>query len=151
MLILGLSCTKDKLDWVVLDGADRTNAAKVVQRNASPPAGAERGEDLAWVRKEVMTMLDNHAVDCVVIKVAEKGGPGTGISLGRCEVEGVVQEALATRGVKTARATGASIRGAFGARTGAQLTEALGAVPVLVGVAATRRDPFIAALTAFPA
>lgn len=151
MLVLGLSCTKDKLDWVVLDGADRQTATLVKQQQCTVPANVDRGVELGWVRKEILGILETHAVDTVVIRVAEQSGGVGKISPGRCEVEGVVQEALAAKGIRTVRAISVSIRGAFKAKNNAQLDDALAGIPVLQGVAATRRPPFISALSGMPA
>lgn len=148
MLVLGLSCTKDKLDWVVLDGVSRNAATLVRQQQSAVPANADRGVELSWVRKEILTILEAHAVQAAVIRVAEQAGSVGTISIGRCEVEGVVQEALASKGVKTIRAVAASIRGAFKARNNAELDSAVSEIPVLQGVAASRKLPFLSALSA---
>lgn len=151
MRVLGLCCTKDSLDFAIVDGTDRQSATKVHQQKCAAPAAASRGADLVWVRKEVLSILDAHNVEGVVIRVAEVGGPGTSVSLGRAEVEGVVQEALATRGVRQVRVAAVDIRAAFAARNSSALESALTGLPVLQGVAASRKGPLIAALTEIPA
>lgn len=149
-MVLGLSCTKDKLDWALLDGRDRQTATLVKQQQSSVPAAPDRGTELGWVRKEIHTILEAHPVDAVVIRVAEQAGSVGKISPGRCEVEGVVQEALSDKDIKTVRAMSASIRGAFGARNNEQLDAALADIPVLEGVATSRKAPFVSALSAMP-
>lgn len=148
MVVVGIRCTKDKLDWAVLDGPDRQSAMVVEQRQASVPNGG-RGAQLVWVRREIEELLERNAVDAAAVRVAEGGGPS--VSLGRAEVEGVVQEALSAAGVEPARHVAASIRAAFQAKTNAALGPALSALPIVVGTAATRREPVISAVALLPA
>ena len=58
------------------------------------PPGVHRGDQLAWALKEVLELLERHALEAAAVRVAEPGGQF--VSLGRAEVEGVVQEALAS-------------------------------------------------------
>jgi hypothetical protein len=110
MRVAGVRCTKDKLDWAIVDGDDRTSAAVIEQVLVNIPSG-HRGDGLAYVRKEVLEHLDRFAVGRVAVRVAETGGPA--LSPGRWEVEGVVQEALASRRIDQVRHVVASIRGAY--------------------------------------
>ena len=144
---MGMCCTKDKLDWVVIDGHNRQDAVLVTQQQHAAPAGS-RGEQLRWVRAEVLGILDSHKPDSAVLRVAEPSGRS--ISVGRCEVEGVVQEALASRACPTMRASAASLRGAYHTRTTASYEAKLLTVPLVVSAAAARRAPFAAGLSVFP-
>ena len=110
MAVLGVRCTKDKLDWAVLDGNDRSSATVVEHRQVTVPAG-DRPSQLVWVRREVIELLERHAIDVGAVRVAEGGGQS--VSLGRSEVEGVVQEVLASAGVAVVRHVSSSIRSAF--------------------------------------
>lgn len=148
VIVVGVRCRKNKLDWAVLDGPDRQSAVVVEQRLVSVPS-AERGAQLVWVRREVEELLERHELDAAAVRVAEGGGPS--VSLGRAEVEGVVQAALSAAGVEPARHVAASIRAAFKAKTNAALTPALVAVPVVAEAAVTRRDPVISAAALLPA
>lgn len=116
MTVVAVRCSKDSLDWAVLVGSQRATATEVERNKATAPAG-ERGTQLSWVRQEVLELLDRHRIDIVALRVNETGGRG--ISLERSEVEGVVQEAASSRGVTCRRVYGATLRGAFKARTAA--------------------------------
>jgi hypothetical protein len=85
VIALGVRCTKDSLDWAVVDGAQRALASVVEHRKVPVPAGG-RGEQLAWVRQEILELLGRHSVEAAAVRVAESGGRS--VSLGRSEVEG---------------------------------------------------------------
>jgi hypothetical protein len=147
MIVLGVRCAKDNLDWAVVDGAQRCRAAVIEQRKVAIPAG-QRGDQLAWARKEVLELLERHAVEAAAVRVAEPGGRS--VSLGRSEVEGVVQEALASAGLSPVRHVAVTIRGAYGARNNAELAPALAAIPVIEGIGVSRRDPVVSAAALLP-
>jgi hypothetical protein len=46
MLVVGVRCANDKLDWAVVDGAQRSDTSAIVHRQVTIPAG-HRGELLA--------------------------------------------------------------------------------------------------------
>jgi hypothetical protein len=145
---LGLKCTKDTVEWAVLEGADRSSAVLLANGRETAPAGT-RGEQLVQLRATVQRLLRDHAVDEVALRAVEPGGMGN--SLPRAEVEGVVQEAVAAAGVPCRRVVAVSLRSAFGAKNGAELEKAAAAVPVVAATAKTRRDPVTAALVLFAA
>jgi Holliday junction resolvasome RuvABC endonuclease subunit len=147
MRTVGVRCTKDRIDWAVVDGDQRSSASLVDRDLVSIPPG-ERGEQLAWVRKEVQELMERFAVDAVAIRVAESGGQS--VSLGRSEVEGVVQEAFAAGGACPTRHVAASIRGAFRAKTKKALEPLLEAVPLVAATPATRREAVISAVALLP-
>lgn len=147
MTVMGMRCTKDSLDWVVLNGPDRVSATELERNKTSAPAG-DRGAQLAWVRQEVLELLDRHHVDVVALRVNETGGKS--ISLDRSEVEGVVQEAVHSRGITCRRLYGATLRGAFKAKTAADAEAAAAQIAVVAGVPKTRREPVVAAVAAMP-
>lgn len=147
MIVLGVRCAKDNLDWAVVDGAQRCRAAVIEQRKVAIPV-AHRGDQLAWARKEVLELLERHAVEAAAVRVAEPGGRS--VSLGRSEVEGVVQEALASAGLSPVRHVAVTIRGAYGARNNAELAPALAAIPVIEGIGVSRRDPVVSAAALLP-
>jgi hypothetical protein len=147
VIALGVRCAKDNLDWAVVEGAQRTLAGVIEQRKVVIP-GVQRGDQLAWARKEVLELLERHTVDAAAVRVAEAGGRS--VSLGRSEVEGVVQEALASAGLSPARHVAVTIRGAYGARNNAELEPALSAIPVIRGTGMSRRDPVVSAVALLP-
>jgi hypothetical protein len=147
MIGLGVRCTKDNLDWAVVDGAKRCLASVIEQRKVTIPGG-QRGGQLAWARKEILELLERHAVDAAAVRVAENGGQS--VSLGRSEVEGVVQEALAYAGFPPARHVAVTIRGTFKARNKAELDPVLLAIPAIAGTSVSRRDPVVSAVALLP-
>ena len=147
MIVLGVRCSKENLDWAVVEGDQRGTASIVEHRKVTIP-NAQRGDQLAWVRKEVMELLERHPLEAAAVRVAESGGKT--VSLGRAEVEGVVQEALASAGLVPARHVAVTIRGIYGARNNPELVAALSAVPVIEDVATTRREPVVSAVALLP-
>jgi hypothetical protein len=143
MRVAGVRCTKDKLDWAIVEGDDRASATVIDQVLVKIPPG-DRGVELAYVRKEVLELLDRFAVDSVAVRVAESGGPA--LSPGRCEVEGVVQEALASRRIDQVRHVAASIRGAYKARNNSQLQATLADLPAAAAAPASRREAIVSAV-----
>jgi Holliday junction resolvasome RuvABC endonuclease subunit len=143
---LGLKCTKDTLDWAVLEGDNRHSATVLNSKRVTAPVG-DRGQQLVWIRREIQELLQKYAVNEAVLRAVEPGGQGN--SLPRAEVEGVVQEAVAAMGIPCRRVVSVSMRSAFGAKNGAQLQEAVMAVSVVAATAKTRQDPVTAALVAF--
>jgi Holliday junction resolvasome RuvABC endonuclease subunit len=100
VIVLGVRCAKENLDWAVVAGDRRDLASVAEQRKVSIP-DSQRGKQLAWVRKEIIELVERHALDSAAVRVAESGGQS--VSLGRAEVEGVVQEALASAGLAPSR------------------------------------------------
>jgi Holliday junction resolvasome RuvABC endonuclease subunit len=147
MKTLGLRCTKDTLDWAVLEGSGRSDATILEQRRVPAPPGG-RGEQLAWVRLEILALVDRHTPSQAAVRVVE--GSGMGSSFGRAEAEGVVQECLAAKGVPCKRMVSASLRSAFGAKNKDQLAEIQDAVPCIATTAKTRREPVAAAVALLP-
>ena len=68
---LGVKCTKDTLDWAVLQGDDRGSATVLDAKRVTAPAGG-RGQQLVWVRKEIEELLQKHAVDEVVLRALSR-------------------------------------------------------------------------------
>jgi hypothetical protein len=145
MKVLGLRCHKDKLDWAFVEGDTRDVAVVVESKSVSAP-DVERGPQLAWVRNEILELLDHVQPDRVQLRGVEPGGQGN--SLPRAEVEGVVQEAVASREVPVKRIVSASLRSAFGVKNGKELDAAAMQVTAISTTAKVRRDPVIAAVAA---
>src|SRR5207302_683765 len=121
MRVLGVRTHKDRFEWAVVEGDDRSGAAIVSTGKASIPQVAGRGQELAWVRQEVHAVLDRCRPDAAAVDVCEPSVTAPG----RCEVDGVVQEALAVRNVATSRLFAATVRSRFKAQRKADLEAAL--------------------------
>lgn len=147
MIVLGIRCSKENLDWAVVGGDQRGLASIIEQRKVVIPA-SERGKQLAWARKEVLELLERHVPEAAAVRVAETGGQS--VSLGRSEVEGVVQEALTSAGLTPARHVAATIRGIYGARNKLELISALSAIPVIESIGMSRQDPVVSAVALLP-
>ena len=147
MIVLAVCCAKDYMDWVVVDGDRRDSASTVEQRKTTIPSGP-RGQQLVWVRKEILELLERHQVEAAAVRVAESGGQS--VSLGRAEVEGVVQEALTSAGLAPIRHVAATIRGIYEARNTAELTSALLVVPSISGTSVSGREPVVSAVALLP-
>ncbi|GLY27424.1 hypothetical protein Kisp02_07890 [Kineosporia sp. NBRC 101731] len=148
MKVLGLKCGRDKIAWAVLEGETRLNAVRVDHGVVEAPKTADRGETLVWVRREVHEMLERWSPDRVSMRLAESVGKGNVVP--RAETEGVVTEAVTSRGIVCDRLYGASVRAKFSAKTAAALTVALEQVPCIVQTPSTRRDPVIVAAAVLP-
>jgi hypothetical protein len=102
-----------------------------------------------WARREVHALLDTHTPDAVALRIADPGGRAN--SLPRAELDGVVQEATAARGVAMHRLYGSTVRGAFSANKAGELDAALAQLPVTSSTPKSRRDPVVAAVAKLPA
>jgi Holliday junction resolvasome RuvABC endonuclease subunit len=148
VIVLGIRCSKENLDWAVVEGDHRGTASVAEHRKVSIPDEG-RGAQLAWVRKEILELIERHMPKAVAVRVAESGGQS--VSLGRAEVEGVVQEALHAARLDPVRHVAASIRGSFGARNRQDLDSTLLTVPVIKDTAASRRESVVSAVALLPA
>lgn len=147
MLVAGIRCTKDKLDWAVVRGDSRQDAKIIEHRQTTMPAGT-RGSQLAWVRQEIQELTERHALDAAAVRVSEPTGQS--LSPGRSEVDGVVQEAFYSAGVDPARHVAASVRSAFKAKKAADLVAELAKIPLVAAAAKTRQEPVISAVALLP-
>jgi Holliday junction resolvasome RuvABC endonuclease subunit len=140
--VLGLKCSRESLDWAIVEGDSREEATVVQSGLVKIPEG-DRGEQLCWVRMEIQELITRHKADSVMLRGVEaaRGNP-----IPRAEIEGVVQEAVAASGLKCRRLVSASIRSAFGVRNGHDLEQALTGLEVVMNRPKTRREPVTAAL-----
>jgi hypothetical protein len=115
------------------------------------PTG-ERGASLAWVREQVIALVEEEQPQVVIVCPAE-GSTVTNALTERAQTDGVVLEALHVLGIPTRAKKSATIRYNFGASSAAQLATMLGQVPSLAAIPPTakRRDPSIAAVSELPA
>ena len=146
--VLGIKTARSEIDWVVLEGRDRQAAEVVDAGRSRVPAGHERSDELSWIRREVIGLLDKHEPDAVAVMTTEPGGQN--VSVHRAEVDGVVQEACASAQRSVRRLVAASVRSSFRVRSRADLDEALETVPALYGVPKSRQAPVVSALCAMP-
>lgn len=148
--VVGIRCAKDQLSWAVLEGSSRTTATSLEEKQVGVP-GTDRGEQLAWIRREVLELLGHHTGATVALHMAEPASPSPGASFGRVEVEGVVQASVAEFGGTCSRLFKATVRSRFGVKNGAELKDALRILKVLEKVPNSRQEPFIVALAELPA
>jgi Holliday junction resolvasome RuvABC endonuclease subunit len=148
MRILGIRPTKDKLMWALIEGTCREDAVSLRHATLSAPIG-DRGQELVWVRQEIHELLDQWKPDRVAIRVADPGGKAN--SLPRAETDGVVQEAVAAKGVPFRRFHGATVRASFSAKTTIDFKAALSNIPLTASTPTSRIDPVAAAVAELPA
>ena len=89
MKVLGIKCSKAELGWMVLEGATRANATVVAYNRPKVPPG-ERGEQLAWVRKELLEAIAKYGPDAAALAMSE----GQSAIADRSQMDGVVLAAL---------------------------------------------------------
>jgi Holliday junction resolvasome RuvABC endonuclease subunit len=147
--VIGVKCGTEQLQWALLEGTTRQDA--VVRCYAETPApAANRAEQLEWARKELTELVTKHRPDSACLRVAE-AGPGASAPIGRAEMDGVIQAAFAAMSIPVARYYSATVRGAYGAKTKADLETALTALECVASSAKIRRDQIVVATARFPA
>jgi Holliday junction resolvasome RuvABC endonuclease subunit len=149
MRLLGIRCTKDSINWAVIEGNDRGDAKIVDFDEASAPSGP-RAEQLAWARKEILELTNRLAPISAALRAAE-AGQNVSASLARAEMDGVIQASLAEAEIDVKRMVGASVRAAFSAKTTVALENAIALVPCVSGAAKVRRDQIVVAVSQLPA
>lgn len=144
MKIIGIRCSKNALDWAVVEGSDTASATFTEREKATAPTNLSRAEELLWARKEVLELVARHKPDAVALAPVEPGAKT--VSAARAEMDGVAQEASASTATPCHRMLAATIRGAFKARNGQELTQALDLAPALEEIPMSRRSSAVAAL-----
>jgi hypothetical protein len=147
--VLGIKCSKDQLQWVLLSGDSRTDATVVEHQEPQAPA-ADRGQQLLWARKELLEVLARTAPDVVSLRVAE-AGQSAAASFGRVEMDGVAQAALAEAGYVTRRCRSSTLRGLFKVKNGIELKGVTNKLAAVTSSTKSRRDQVLGALAEFPA
>ena len=66
MKVLGIKCSKAELGWMVLEGATRADATVVATERPKVPPG-DRGEQLAWVRNELLETIAKYGPDAAAL------------------------------------------------------------------------------------
>jgi hypothetical protein len=108
MKVLGIKCSKAELGWIVVEGATRVDATMVACEHPKVPPG-ERGEQLAWVRKELLEAIKAHAPDVAALAMSE----GKSAIVDRSQMDGVVLATLHEKQIACKRLFSASIRSKF--------------------------------------
>ena len=88
---MGVICTGVGFKWHLIEGSCRSDVKSLEWKKVEAP-GARRGDQLAWVRKEILELLETHRPEVVQLRVSDSGSA----SIGKAEVEGVVAEGLAS-------------------------------------------------------
>ena len=148
MKVIGVKCGKEQLQWAVVEGTSRGDAAVLDYAETPAPPG-DRAQQLEWCRKEITELVIRHTPDSASIRVAE-AGQNPSAALGRAEMDGVVQAAFAAASVPVRRYYGASVRSAFEARTRPDLEAATSAVPCVAANAKVRREQIVVAVATLP-
>jgi Holliday junction resolvasome RuvABC endonuclease subunit len=148
MKVIGVKCGKEQLQWAVVEGTCRNDAVVLEHAEAPAPPG-DRAEQLEWCRKEVTELVTRHTPEIAAIRVAE-AGQNPSAAVARAEMDGVVQAAFAAASVPVRRFYGASVRGAFAAKTRQDTDAATAAVPCVAANAKVRRDQIVVAVATLP-
>ncbi len=91
MPVAGIRCFPDGFALIILDGSQREPTIVFHQRFLFPK-NLSPGASLSWLRKQALTVLQEHRISAACIKAAEPFAKRK--SPPRCEVEGVMKEAV---------------------------------------------------------
>lgn len=147
-VVLGVKCSKDGLEWAVLDGQDRRTVAMLELQRAQVPPAQDRGQELVWVRNVVLALVTRFGVAEAAVQATESRGQT--VLPARAELDGVVQEALAFRGVPVTRLVTTSLHSRYGVRKKDDFNTKTAELPIVAGTAASRQAPLLAALALLP-
>jgi hypothetical protein len=129
----------------VLDGSP-TSPTIVEHEYCTAPNGY-RPDQLVWVRREVLEILERTQPDTVCYKGVE--GNSQQRDSGRAEVEGVFQEAVRSCGLDPVKRVKSQIRSTLGYAPAARyILNILSQYPSLAMLAANRQEAALAALAA---
>jgi Holliday junction resolvasome RuvABC endonuclease subunit len=124
MEVLGIKCSKAELGWMVLEGTTRANATVVACNRPKVPSG-ERGEQLAWVRKELLEAIAKYGPDAAALAMSE----GQSAIADRSQMDGVVLATLYEKQVAVTRLRSASLRSRYWVKNKDELKAAVEALP----------------------
>ncbi len=147
-VVLGFKCSKDALEWAVVDGQDRGSARVLDSNKASIPSDSSRGFELVWVRNEVLELVARWSPASAVVQATESRGPI--VQPARAEVDGVVQEALASTGLTVTRLLTTGLYGKFGVRKKEEFTAATASLSAVTQTPKARHGSLLAALSLLP-
>lgn len=149
MKSIGFRCWKDKFSFVILNGEQE--APNLISHNhLKLPELGSRAEQLSWLRKEIIEIIDTNEIDTAIFKASEpisrKKDPKRG------EVEGILQEAIFSHEKNINIES--RIKSQLNAKTNARKAKYLGELLVLdafKGLAKLKyEDACIAALSELP-
>jgi Holliday junction resolvasome RuvABC endonuclease subunit len=106
---VGFRCFDDAISVVVLSG--ETGAPQVDESYHCKLQGGDRGEQLVYLRKEVHEVLQRAHPTLVMYKSVEGNAQA---SRRRLEAEGVLQEAVASKGIAVRSQTKGQLKSAIG-------------------------------------
>lgn len=103
MAALGFRAEKDAVNWAVVDRQGDTYRI-IEDGRLTAPKSYEEADGLAWYRERIQTLVQQHSATTAAIRYAETYlGPMRKTVLAslfkRARVEGVLMEALASKGV----------------------------------------------------
>lgn len=143
MAVVGFRCHKDALTYVVLDG-DRSDP-RVLDHGSTRMPKSDRADQLVWLRQEVQEIMDRTDPAAVSFKPAETVARTR--DLGRAEAEGVLQEAVRSRGLTPVRRLKSQIKADLGFPKPARYLESLLVGP-LAHLPGNRHEAALVALAA---
>ncbi|TFC16552.1 hypothetical protein [Cryobacterium glucosi] len=147
MKVIGIKNGKDTFGWVIVEGEAREDATVLDFKEVSAPSGT-RPEQLSWLRRELIEVLERQDVDYASLRLAEAGRTGTA-NFGRAEMDGVTQATLADLHVPMKGYKSATVRSAFG-KTKPIADAVIESLPCVSSSAKTRRDQLVVAIAQFP-
>jgi len=145
MRVLGIANSSSALDWACVDG-NNVDDLHVNERGKVEAPPSTRSEQLAWVRRELLELVDRHRPDRLAVQAAVKPRGSGSLSVGRVEAQGVLLAAAGESGLDCKLVYGATVRSAFGVAKKQELQPAIAQTPAIAAVPKTRREPVIAAL-----
>ena len=149
MKVIGIRCTKDQIQWVVVRGESRGEAVVLDHDEATAPVG-DRAEQLAWASKELIEVLGKHQPERVSLRVAEAGQSVSAAILLRAEMDGVMQAAASSRGLTVQRFSSATIRSTFSAKNKIELDRVMAGIPCVAAMTKSRQEQTVVAVAALP-
>jgi hypothetical protein len=146
MKVLGIKCSRAELGWIVLEGNTHSDATVVeCERAKLPPS--ERGEQLAWVRKELIEAIAKHTPDVAALAMSE----GKSAIVERSQMDGVVLATLHDKQIAATRLFSASFRSRFSVQKKEQVGAAVAALPACTPTTtAAQKELLTVAAAIFP-
>jgi Holliday junction resolvasome RuvABC endonuclease subunit len=124
MRVLGIKCSKAELGWIVIEGTTRADATVVACEHPKVPSG-ERGEQLAWLRKELLEAITTHTPDVAALAMSE----GKSAIVDRSQMDGVVLATLYEKQIACTCLFSASIRSKFSVQKIEEVKPLVAALP----------------------
>jgi Holliday junction resolvasome RuvABC endonuclease subunit len=146
MKVLGIKCSKQALGWIVVEGTTRADATVVACEHPRVPSG-DRGEQLAWVRKELLEAITTHTPDVAALAMSE----GKSAIIDRSQMDGVVLTTLHEKQIACKRLFSASIRSKFSVQKIEEVKPIVAALPACTPkMTAAEKELLTVAAAIFP-